>query len=291
MPTTTRHPSAPARSQASVKIINNRMVRLGLKNHYATSTPIPFVLAAPSVDEFIANLVGRENAELVLLDLLLGDGSPPELGRPSAPTGCAGVLDHRIADRVASVREALAAGAAGVIPKSSATKAVIAAIAVVARGEVLNNPGVGRWPSSTPTAGGRGPASACRSGDPAPVRVRLAARACGRAAGDRLLPGARVPRPHPGQVCGGGRPAPTKVDLLRRAVEDGILPGLDPDGGLATGSTAWKRPAGGRPIQRSHTSRSAARRSKLSSRGPSPLRADLRCPDRSGGVRSSAGVA
>ena len=28
-----------------------------------------------------------------------------------------------------------------------------------------------------------------------------------------------------------GRPAPTKVDLLRRAVEDGILPGLDPDGG------------------------------------------------------------
>ena len=24
-----------------------------------------------------------------------------------------------------------------------------------------------------------------------------------------------------------GRPAPTKVDLLRRAVEDGILPGLD----------------------------------------------------------------
>ena len=26
-----------------------------------------------------------------------------------------------------------------------------------------------------------------------------------------------------------GRPAPTKVDLLRRAVEDGILPELDPD--------------------------------------------------------------
>jgi FixJ family two-component response regulator len=28
-----------------------------------------------------------------------------------------------------------------------------------------------------------------------------------------------------------GRPAPTKVDLLRRAVEDGILPGLDSDTG------------------------------------------------------------
>jgi DNA-binding CsgD family transcriptional regulator len=30
-----------------------------------------------------------------------------------------------------------------------------------------------------------------------------------------------------------GRPAPTKVDLLRRAVEDGILPGIDPDDGDA----------------------------------------------------------
>ena len=28
-----------------------------------------------------------------------------------------------------------------------------------------------------------------------------------------------------------GRPAPTKVDLLRRAVEDGILPGLDAESG------------------------------------------------------------
>ena len=30
-----------------------------------------------------------------------------------------------------------------------------------------------------------------------------------------------------------GRPAPTKVDLLRRAMEDGILPGLDGEGGDA----------------------------------------------------------
>ena len=30
---------------------------------------------------------------------------------------------------------------------------------------------------------------------------------------------------------GHDKEAPTKVDLLRRAVEDGILPGLDPDGG------------------------------------------------------------
>ena len=32
-----------------------------------------------------------------------------------------------------------------------------------------------------------------------------------------------------------GRPAPTKVDLLRRAVEDGILPGLDAEAGDGRG--------------------------------------------------------
>ncbi|MEB0015316.1 hypothetical protein QN416_27385, partial [Glaciimonas sp. Cout2] len=40
---------------------------------------------------------------------------------------------------VALVREALAAGAAGVIPKSSPTTTVMAAVASVARGDVLNN--------------------------------------------------------------------------------------------------------------------------------------------------------
>src|SRR5881409_1883169 len=53
-------------------------------------------------------------------------------------TGAA-VLVHSIADRAAGVREALAAGAAGVIPKSAATSTVMAAIRTVARGEVLNN--------------------------------------------------------------------------------------------------------------------------------------------------------
>jgi DNA-binding CsgD family transcriptional regulator len=38
-----------------------------------------------------------------------------------------------------------------------------------------------------------------------------------------------------------GRPAPTKVDLLRRAVEDGILPGLAPDAPGGAGQADGKR--------------------------------------------------
>src|SRR5690606_39715413 len=89
-----------------------------------------FVLAAASVKEFVSELGGRE-CDVVVLDLSLGDGSTvTENVKAVQATGCA-VLIHSIADRVALVREALAAGAAGVIPKSSATKTVMSAVATV----------------------------------------------------------------------------------------------------------------------------------------------------------------
>ena len=61
-----------------------------------------------------------------------------------------------------------------------------------------------------------------------------------------------------------GRPAPTKVDLLRRAVEDGILPGLD------CGRRRWPltepRRVRPRSAEAAHATRSAARCSTRSSR-------------------------
>ncbi|MGO7983387.1 hypothetical protein ACC691_36665, partial [Rhizobium johnstonii] len=77
--------------------------------------------------------------DVVVLDLSLGDGSSVTANVKAAQATGAAVLVHSIADRVAAVREALAAGAAGVVPKSAPMKTVIAAIAQVARGEALNN--------------------------------------------------------------------------------------------------------------------------------------------------------
>jgi DNA-binding NarL/FixJ family response regulator len=137
---------------------------------------------------------------------------------------------HSIADRVALVREALAAGAAGVIPKSSATRTVIAAAASVARGEVLNNL---EWATAIDADGDFARAELGRrereilhlyaSGLP----LKLAAQQLGisYSTAREYLDRIRV------KYVEVGRPAPTKVDLLRRAVEDGILPGLDSDGG------------------------------------------------------------
>jgi DNA-binding NarL/FixJ family response regulator len=59
--------------------------------------------------------------DVVVLDLSLGDGSSITENVKRVQATGAGVLVHSIADQVASVREALAAGAAGVIPKSAPT--------------------------------------------------------------------------------------------------------------------------------------------------------------------------
>ena len=230
MQTTTQLSSAPGKvTGVRVAVVDDHeSVRLGLKTA-CIDAGYEFILAAASVDEFVANLGGRE-CDVVVLDLSLGDGSTvTENVKRVQAAGCA-VLVHSIADRVASVREALAAGAAGVIPKSSATKAVIAAIAVVARGDVLNNL---EWASAIDADSDFSQAQLGRR-----EREILHLYASGlplKRAAEQLGIGYSTAREYLDRIRAKyvevGRPAPTKVDLLRRAVEDGILPGLDPDGG------------------------------------------------------------
>ncbi len=205
---------------------DHESVRLGLKAA-CIDAGFEFVLAAASVREFVAGLGTRE-CDVVVLDLSLGDGSTvTENVKAVQAMGCA-VLVHSIADRVALVREALAAGAAGVIPKSSATKTVMSAVATVARGDVLNNL---EWASAIDADRDFSKAQLGRR-----EREILHLYASGlplKLAAERLGIGYATAREYLDRIrikyIEVGRPAPTKVDLLRRAVEDGILPGLDTD--------------------------------------------------------------
>src|SRR5690554_52114 len=94
--------------QVRVSVVDDHeSVRLGLKAA-CDEAGFDFILAAASVDDFVAKLDGREN-DVVVLDLSLGDGSTvTENVKRVQATGSA-VLVHSIADRVALVREALAA--------------------------------------------------------------------------------------------------------------------------------------------------------------------------------------
>lgn len=219
-------------SRTTVAIVDDHeAVRLGLR---AACRDAGYDVVAETADvgSLLASLrdPATERPRVVLLDLSLGDGSSVTDNVRAVLGSGSKVLVHSIADRVAAVREALAAGAAGVIPKSSPTSAVISAIATVARGDALNNV---EWASAIEADQEFAKAQLGRrerdvlhlyaSGLPLKlVAERLGiAHSTAREYLDRIR----------AKYVEVGRPAPTKVDLLRRAVEDGILPGLDQEGG------------------------------------------------------------
>ncbi|HWM35378.1 MAG TPA: response regulator transcription factor [Pseudolysinimonas sp.] len=222
----------PPASEVPVKAVrvavvdDHESVRLGLKAAFADEG-YDVVHVAASVPELIEGLAGRE-VDVTVLDLSLGDGSSVTENVKSVQAAGSAVLVHSIADRVALVREALAAGAAGVIPKSSATKTVIAAAATVARGEVLNNL---EWATAIDADRDFAKAQLGRRereilhlyASGLPLKLAAEQLGIGYSTAREYLDRIRV------KYVEVGRPAPTKVDLLRRAVEDGILPGLDPD--------------------------------------------------------------
>ena len=161
-------------------------------------------------------------ADVVLLDLTLGDGTTVTENVTRLVIDGSSVVIHSVADRPAAVREALAAGAAGVISKSSPLDDVLAAVRTVARGEALNNV---EWANAV-------------DGDTAFADAQLSTRerevlrlyATGlplKVVAERLGVAYSTAKENITRIrvkyVEVGRPAPTKVDLLRRAMEDGIV--------------------------------------------------------------------
>ena len=218
---------APVSTVRVAVVDDHESVRLGLKAAFLDEG-YQFLIAAANVNDLVSGLDGRE-CDVVVLDLSLGDGSSVTDNVKRVQALGSAVLVHSIADRVASVREALAAGAAGVIPKSSATKTVMAAVATVARGDVLNNL---EWASAIDADRDFAKAQLGRRereilhlyASGLPLKLAAQQLGIGYSTAREYLDRIRV------KYVEVGRPAPTKVDLLRRAVEDGILPGLDADG-------------------------------------------------------------
>jgi len=220
--------SIAANSGIRVAVVDDHeSVRLGLRAAFVEAG-FDFVIAAGTVKEFTDATLGKE-VDVVVLDLsFCDDSSVTENVKNVQATGAA-VLVHSIADRVASVRDALAAGAAGVIPKSSAMRTVLAAAASVARGGTLNNL---EWATAIDADRDFAKAQLGRRereilhlyASGLPLKLAAQQLGIGYATAREYLDRIRM------KYVEVGRPAPTKVDLLRRAVEDGILPGLDSDG-------------------------------------------------------------
>lgn len=207
---------------------DHESVRLGLSAACAQAN-MEVVASVPTVTEAITTIT-ETGCDVVILDLSLGDGSRISDNVHAIHRAGSAVLVHSIADHVAQVRQSLAAGAAGVIPKSAPTTTLIAAIEAVARGEVLNNL---EWATAIEADGDFSKVQLGRR-----ERDVLHLYAAGmplKAVAGQLGIAHSTAREYLDRIrmkyVEVGRPAPTKVDLLRRAVEDGILPDLGVDAG------------------------------------------------------------
>jgi len=209
-------------------IDDHESVRLGLEAACARDGEQTVVFSGSTVASYLLwrRASGQAPADVVVLDLTLGDGTTVTENVASIVADGASVVIHSVADRPAAVREALVAGAAGVVSKSSALDEVLDAIRTIAQGEALNNV---EWASAVD--GDRAFADAQLS-----IREREVLRlyATGlplKAVAERLGVAYSTAKENISRVrvkyVSVGRPASTKVDLMRRAMEDGIYA---PDG-------------------------------------------------------------
>jgi DNA-binding NarL/FixJ family response regulator len=213
-------------------IDDHESVRLGLEAACARGGTEAVVFSGSAVTAYLdwRRFSGAAPADVVVLDLTLGDGTTVTENVRRLTSDGSSVIIHSVADRPSAVREALAAGAAGVVSKASPIGDVIAAIRTVADGEPLNNV---EWASAV--EGDRAFADAQLSAREREVLRLYAAGLPLKVVAERLGVAYSTAKENITRVrikyVEVGRPAPTKVDLLRRAMEDGIL--SQPAGGGA----------------------------------------------------------
>jgi DNA-binding NarL/FixJ family response regulator len=204
-------------------IDDHESVRLGVEAACARTGTTDVVYSGASVTSYLAwRADGGAQADVVVLDLTLGDGTTVTENVTRLTGDGSAVIIYSVADRPASVREALLVGAAGVISKASPISDVVGAIATVARGDVLNTV---EWASAI--EGDRAFADAQLSTREREVLKLYAAGLPLKIVADRLGIAFSTAKENITRIrvkyVEVGRPAPTKVDLLRRALEDGLL--------------------------------------------------------------------
>lgn len=205
-------------------IDDHESVRLGLELACERDGAQTVVFSGSTVGSYLSWRTSTISApaDVVVLDLTLGDGTTVTENVRALVSDGTGVVIHSVADRPAAVREALAAGAAGVVSKSSALEDVLEAIRTVARGDALNNV---EWASAV--EGDRDFADAQLSVREREVLRLYAAGLPLKVVAERLGVAYSTAKENITRVrvkyVEVGRPAPTKVDLLRRAMEDGIV--------------------------------------------------------------------
>ena len=219
-------------------IDDHESVRLGLEAACARAEArTSSSRAAPSPSTSTGGRSARQPpADVVVLDLTLGDGTTVTENVRRLVLDGSSVIIHSVADRPAAVREALAAGAAGVVSKSSPIGDVIAAIAHRRARRAAQQRRVGERRRGRPRVRRRAAVGA-RARRAAALRRRSAAQGRRRPPRRRVLHGEGEHHARAGQVRRGrspradqGRPAAPR-DGGRHPRRAAGGPGRPPRGG------------------------------------------------------------
>jgi DNA-binding NarL/FixJ family response regulator len=184
---------------------------------------IRVVAATPTVAALLAG--PGQNADVVLLDVDLGDGTSVERNVADIMAAGPAVLVLAASDKPVSVRAAMRAGAAGYVLKNEQAASVREAIKAVVAGKDWMSPRLA-YIFATDDAPDRPELS------PQETRaLRLYATGMPmKAVARRMNISEETSKQYVGRVrekyARSGRAAPTKLDLYYRAVEDGHLPPL-----------------------------------------------------------------
>ena len=130
--------SAQASPERVLIVDDHSLVRDGLRSIFIDAFPACTILVADCLEAALRTLTDQGNVDLVLLDLNIPDVShlsgleALRDGFPATPV----VMVSGVTDRK-TVRDALAAGAAGFVPKSLKRAAIVDALMQVLSGEIF----------------------------------------------------------------------------------------------------------------------------------------------------------
>jgi DNA-binding NarL/FixJ family response regulator len=185
------------------------------------------VRVVSSHDTVAAFLTAGVDADVVMLDLLLADDSDPKVNVERLSEAGYRILVYSIADNIRMVRRALAGGADGICRKAEPIRSTIEAILAVANGQVVLSQEILAAIESDTTyvAASLGPR------EKQVLSLYVAGLEIPEVAQQLYITENSVKeylkriRVKYTQV---DRPANNKLDLLRRAIEDGIIPPVEP---------------------------------------------------------------